>query len=48
MLDQLVQLREEMQTDCRSDTIRASHRLDRMESMLQALLEKLRDMHDPR
>jgi uncharacterized Rmd1/YagE family protein len=48
MLDQLVQFREELQIDHRQNAIRANHRLDHMESMLQALLEKLRDVHDPK
>lgn len=47
MLDQLIRDRDDYQADFRADGVRAHDRLDRMERLMQTLLEKLRDMHDP-
>jgi hypothetical protein len=48
LLEQLVQFRDELHNDHRAPAIRAEARLNYMESMLQAVLEKLRDLHDPK
>jgi len=48
LLEQLAQFRDECQASPINDAIRLKHRLDYMESMLQAVLEKLRDLHDPK
>ena len=48
LLEQLDCHCEACRNDYRIDGIRNSHRLDFVESMLRALLEKLRDVHEPK